>query len=124
MFDRPVRWKRRGHTMRAVTQIHSRLPRPYSAAHRLYPQAQDDTLAYRWAYHGEVGRPMPHLGHSRPGRASSKPGHVRGALKAEVFQSICDNSTGYCGLMALPGPRLSLAQGMPCAPFRNLMRPD
>ena len=46
-------------------------------------------------------------GHSRPGRASSKPGHVRRALKAEVFQSICDNSTGYCRLMALPGPRLS-----------------
>jgi acetylornithine/succinyldiaminopimelate/putrescine aminotransferase len=36
------------------------------------------------------------LGHSRPRRASSKSGHVRSALEAEV------NSTGYCGLMPLP----------------------
>jgi hypothetical protein len=36
------------------------------------------------------------MGHSRPRRASSKSGHVRSALEAEV------NSTGYCGLMPLP----------------------
>ena len=30
------------------------------------------------------------------------PVHVRCALKAEVNPSICDGSTGYCGLMALP----------------------
>ena len=44
---------------------------------------------------------MSEMGHSRPGRASSKPGQVRDAPKAEVFKSIDGSAMGRPGLRRL-----------------------
>ncbi len=45
---------------------------------------------------------MAALDQSRPGRASSKSGHVRDAPKAEVISKMSGSATGRCGLMVGP----------------------
>jgi hypothetical protein len=42
------------------------------------------------------------MGHSRPGRANGKSGHVRYAESGNKFKGISGSAIGHGGLMALP----------------------
>jgi len=78
---------------RELSDLHTEIQRIWSVGRIVFFEFQLFSLlngaAHRQRLCKVIARQMSVVGHSRPGRASNKSGHVGYAPKAQVIQSIC-----------------------------------